>query len=212
MLELNKLYLMDCMEGMAQFPDNYFDLCLTDPPYNLNRTYNEYNDNRSDYKEWCFMWFTELKRISKKVVLSVGVKNLSMWYDIEPPLWLWCWYKGNNMGSGSKYTNIGLWEPFLMYGEIERLGVDGKLLPIVPQKDAAFHDCPKPLKLIRHLINEFSEQGNKIIDPFAGSNTTGLACNIDNRNWIAFEIDQDYYNAASKRIEIHKQQLRLPLI
>ena len=33
MLELNKLHLLDCMEGMAQFPDNYFDLAIVDPPY-----------------------------------------------------------------------------------------------------------------------------------------------------------------------------------
>ena len=33
MLELNELYLMDCMEGMAQFPDKYFDLALVDPEY-----------------------------------------------------------------------------------------------------------------------------------------------------------------------------------
>lgn len=33
MLELNKLYNMDCLQGMREFPDNYFDLLITDPPY-----------------------------------------------------------------------------------------------------------------------------------------------------------------------------------
>ena len=33
MLELNELYNMDCMEGMKQFPDKYFDLAIVDPPY-----------------------------------------------------------------------------------------------------------------------------------------------------------------------------------
>ena len=33
MLELNKAYNMDCMEGMRQFPDGYFDLAVVDPPY-----------------------------------------------------------------------------------------------------------------------------------------------------------------------------------
>ena len=36
MLELNKLYLMDCMEGMKEFPDKYFDLAIVDPPYGIN--------------------------------------------------------------------------------------------------------------------------------------------------------------------------------
>ena len=35
MLELNKLYNMDCMIGMREFPDKYFDLAIVDPPYGL---------------------------------------------------------------------------------------------------------------------------------------------------------------------------------
>ena len=35
MLELNRLYLMDCMDGMAQFPDKYFELAIVDPPYGI---------------------------------------------------------------------------------------------------------------------------------------------------------------------------------
>lgn len=35
MLGLNKLYNMDCMEGMAQFPDKYFELAICDPPYGM---------------------------------------------------------------------------------------------------------------------------------------------------------------------------------
>ena len=38
MLELNKLYNMDCMEGMKEFPDNYFDLAIVDPPYGAGFT------------------------------------------------------------------------------------------------------------------------------------------------------------------------------
>lgn len=36
MLELNELYNMDCMEGMKQFPDKYFELAIVDPPYGIN--------------------------------------------------------------------------------------------------------------------------------------------------------------------------------
>lgn len=48
MLELNKIYCMDCLEGMKQLPDKSVDLVLTDPPYNLN-----YRSNRGskEYKE-----------------------------------------------------------------------------------------------------------------------------------------------------------------
>ena len=35
MLELNRLYNIDCMEGMKQFPDKYFELAIVDPPYGI---------------------------------------------------------------------------------------------------------------------------------------------------------------------------------
>jgi site-specific DNA-methyltransferase (adenine-specific) len=35
MFELNKLYNIDCMEGMKEFPDKFFDLAIVDPPYGI---------------------------------------------------------------------------------------------------------------------------------------------------------------------------------
>ena len=40
MLELNKLYLMDCMDGMKQFPDKYFELAVVDPPYGIDKGFS----------------------------------------------------------------------------------------------------------------------------------------------------------------------------
>lgn len=37
MLELNKLYNMDCMQGMKEFPDGFFDLAIVDPPYGTGK-------------------------------------------------------------------------------------------------------------------------------------------------------------------------------
>lgn len=36
MLELNKLYNMDCMQGMKEFPDGFFDLAIVDPPLRIS--------------------------------------------------------------------------------------------------------------------------------------------------------------------------------
>ena len=36
-MKLNTLYNMDCMEGMKEFPDNYFDLAIVDPPYQYDQ-------------------------------------------------------------------------------------------------------------------------------------------------------------------------------
>jgi len=206
---LNSLICGDCMEGLKEIPDKYFDLALTDPPYNLGRKYNYYNDNRPDYKQWCLEWFNGLNRISKSIVMSVGVVNLPMWYEINPPQWLWCWFKANNMGSSSKITKIGIWEPFLIYNTKIKISVDGYYLPIVPQKDANFHNCPKPLKLIRRLLLDFGRRNDKIIDPFTGSGTTLIACEREGFQYIGFELDKDYFQAAKQRIIDNRKQLKL---
>ena len=75
---------VDCMEFMKDKPDNYYDLAITDPPYNVGREYNQHDDNMSDYTEWCGLWFSELSRICETVVMTVGYKNLSQWFILTP--------------------------------------------------------------------------------------------------------------------------------
>lgn len=193
----------DCLHILKQLPNDCFDFTITDPPYNLGRSYDDqYNDNRSDYKQWCKTWFEEIKRVSKfAAVFSVGVKNLNMWYEIEHPAWIYNWFKGNNMGSGSKYTNIGVWEPYLIYGNLKKkLGIDGRYVPVVPQPEASFHDCPKPLKLVQNIVEDFTEEGDYILDPFAGSFTTAAACLRTGRNYFMIEQSEMYYAKGNDRI------------
>ena len=198
---INKVIQGNCLEVMKQMPDKCVDLVLTDPPYNLNRKYDgTIDDNRDDYKQWCELWFEEIKRIGKVIVVSVGLKNVPMWFEIEPPLWQYCWFKNNNMGSGSKYTNIGIWEPFLIYGNPKRIGTDGAYIPVVPQPEAEEHDCPKPLKLFAKIIHSFTQENDTILDPFLGSGTTAVAAKQLGRNYIGIEISEKYCAIARERL------------
>jgi len=52
MLELNKIYCGDCLEGMKQLPDNFVDLILTDPPYGIDLAYGYKDDWRPDEEVW----------------------------------------------------------------------------------------------------------------------------------------------------------------
>lgn len=63
------------------------------------------------------------------------------------------------------------------------------------------HLTVKPLRLMQHLIQIFSKQGQMILDPFNGSGTTGLACKLENRNYIGIEIDADYVDYTKKRLK-----------
>ena len=51
------------------------------------------------------------------------------------------------------------------------------------------------------LIEEYSKEGDLILDPFMGSGTTGVSCVNTNRNFIGFELDEKYFEIAKKRIE-----------
>ncbi len=77
MLPLNELYNMDCMDGMKQFPDGYFDLAIVDPPYGLERfkhggsVINKYGDETGQWNNTkpTEQYFSELFRVSKHQII-----------------------------------------------------------------------------------------------------------------------------------------------
>ena len=66
------------------------------------------------------------------------------------------------------------------------------------------HPTQKPAELIEYLIRTYSNAGDVILDPFAGSGTTAVAAINSDRSFIGWERDEGYYNAAIKRIETAK--------
>ena len=62
------------------------------------------------------------------------------------------------------------------------------------------HPTVKPIKLMSYLINLATREGDSVLDPFMGTGTTGLACLFENRHFIGFEKDAEYFKIAQKRI------------
>lgn len=62
-----KLINADCIESLRKIPDNSIDYCFADPPYNVSKTYDSWNDGLeiSEYFRWCDAWLTELCRVLK---------------------------------------------------------------------------------------------------------------------------------------------------
>ena len=63
-MELNKVYNVDCLEGMKQIEDNSFHLCVTSPPYFNARDYSHW-DTYEDYIDWLKQVFSEVYRVLK---------------------------------------------------------------------------------------------------------------------------------------------------
>ena len=69
-----------------------------------------------------------------------------------------------------------------------------------PNGEAAPHPTTKPLPLMRELVELFSDPGELVLDPFAGSGSTGVACRQLGRRFIGWELSPDYYEIACRRL------------
>ena len=69
------------------------------------------------------------------------------------------------------------------------------------------HPTQKPVELFEWLIKTYTDEGETVLDNCMGSGTTAIACINTNRNYIGFELDEEYYNKSLERIEEHKKSI-----
>ncbi|AAB99509.1 TPA: site-specific DNA-methyltransferase [Methanocaldococcus jannaschii] len=87
-MEINKIYCMDCLEGMKQLKDKTVDVVVTSPPYNIGIKYNKYSDNlsREDYLNWIEEVVKEIKRVLKddgSFFINVGYTAKDPWIAFD---------------------------------------------------------------------------------------------------------------------------------
>lgn len=78
--------------------------------------------------------------------------------------------------------------------------------PHMPQSERTGHPTQKPLSLIRKLIKGYSNPGDSVFDPFAGSGTTLIGAYLENRNATGCELREDYFKEAQARIQLFTSQ------
>lgn len=66
-----------------------------------------------------------------------------------------------------------------------------------------FHPTQKPVKLLEYLIKTYTNEGDTVLDPCAGSGTTAIACMNTGRNYIVIEKDETIYSKMIERINSH---------
>lgn len=208
-MELNKIYKGNSIELIKQLDDQSIDLCLTDFPYGVGYEYKSFDDTRENLKELVDAMMPELLRVCKRVVLTCGHTN--MWLYPEPK-WVLSWYipAGNNRNSWGFTT----WHPILVYGKDpyleNRMGARGDTIKHQESSEKNGHPCPKPITLWRKVLNRVSVKNTDIVlDPFMGSGTTAIACMEAKKNWIGFEIEQEYVDIAERRIKLWQSQTKL---
>jgi site-specific DNA-methyltransferase (adenine-specific) len=208
----------DNMKLMGRYEDNHFDLAIVDPPYGINAD-NKNNGKNSDrhektskakintYKKTNWdneipteEYFTELKRVSKKqIVWGANFFNLQggMLY----------WHKQVTMPTYSQGELA--WLSWLNKIDFVDIAWHGMIQHDMKNKENRIHPTQKPVQLYKWLLKNYANEGDKIIDTHLGSGSIAIACNDLGFDLTACELDTDYFNAAMKRIEDHKKQLKL---
>lgn len=79
------------------------------------------------------------------------------------------------------------------------------------EHEARVHTTQKPIALMTALVRDFTDHGETILDPFAGSGTTGVAAIQNGRRFIGWERDERYHAVASKRLSEAREQPGLAL-
>jgi site-specific DNA-methyltransferase (adenine-specific) len=211
------------MEGMKAFPNKFFDLAIVDPPYGIgNTTISAGNKKRKTLHKrmkWndripSSEYFNELYRISENQIIfganyfypHISVSGRIIHYKkpyqkLNENKILFC---PCDIASQSFNKRIEYFE-YNWFGNAQ----GGKINWNNTGPDARIHPTQKPIALYKWLLKLYAKSGQKIIDTHAGSCSSVIAFLDFGCDWIAFEIDRDYYEAANKRIENHKRQLKI---
>ena len=90
---------------------------------------------------------------------------------------------------------------------------NAKVFEHVPQDNTGqrFHPTQKPVALYKWILSNYAKPGDKILDTHVGSASSLIACYDLGFDYVGFEIDEEYYKLASKRLEEVKAQIRMDL-
>lgn len=206
----SEVYLMDCVAGLRHYPDNYFDLAIVDPPYGLGIDGQKGDVKKGvqirkahSFKGWdnaipTAEYFAELKRVSKNQIIWGG----NYFTEFLQPTKAWIfWYKGQQdltMSDGEMaWTSM---DKVTRMVNIHRTHI---------WQEKPMHPTQKPVKLYDWILNKYATEGDLILDTHLGSGSSRIAAYKGGFNFVGFEIDEEYFNAANKRFDNFKSQTRL---
>lgn len=223
MLELNKVYNMDCIEGMREIPDKHFELAIVDPPYGIgehggknrsgfvkqkngNRLWvNGFHERRSWDREPCQPeTITEIFRVSKRQIIW-GCNNFNYPFGPGRIVWDKC-QQGTDQSDceiayNSEGKKVDLFR-FMWRGMMQGKGVlCGEIQQGNKKKnEKRIHPTQKPIALYKWLLKNYAKPGDKILDTHVGSGSSIIACIDMGFEYMGFEIDEGYYKAMQERI------------
>lgn len=206
-MEINKIYLGNSYDLIKQFADKSIDLIITDPPYGINadKGVGGFGSSPDKAKKYADDWdsltpqkwfFDELLRVGKKVIIFGG----NYFTDKLPQNNHWIvWDKQGGIEFDNPFSACELiWTNVNKNNVVKYIQIQQGF--IKEGYDERVHPTQKPLKLVKSIISDYSEENDIILDTFLGSGTIAVACKELNRRYIGIEINEKYFNVASDRL------------
>jgi modification methylase len=216
----------DCLEVMKSMEENSIDLTITSPPYNLgnkhhtgNNYHNPYNDDlpENEYQKEQINVLNEIYRLTKNngSILYNHKNRIKNGIQITPYEWLlktnWIIKQEIVWLNGSQN-----FDKIRFYPMTERIywlakNPKTKLFNAINHHDFfnksewksegtnKLHTRSYPEKMVSDLLSCFPD-ANVIFDPYLGSGTTGIVSKKNNKNFIGIELNKDYFDIATNKI------------
>lgn len=180
-------------------------LVITDPPYGVGFKYNnDYKDVKDDeYLSFCEKWWNIIKNITQTIFITTGNRYEFFWQN-KKPFDRITWIAKNKQSPG-KSCFVCKTEPIFIFGKIKRkfnldyLHINLETSFIDNKRLNHLHPCPKPTKLFEEIINLQSERNEIVLDIFAGSGTTLIACEKTGRKCRTIELSPAFCDVCVNR-------------
>lgn len=208
----------DCMDGMKQFPDKYFDLAVVDVPYGIgesgdknhargklatSKDYKAFSGN--DLKPLDDTYFKELFRVSKNQIIWGANHFISkIPYDSH------CWIVWDKDNGETDFADCELaWTSFNTAVRKFKYRWQGMLQENMKNKEIRIHPTQKPVALYEWILTRYAKEGDIILDTHVGSASSLIACHNTNHKFVGFELDEHYYKLSKERLDRELAQMNL---
>lgn len=219
-------YNMDCMDGMKQFPDKYFDLAIVDPPYfsgpekrgfygrnispiGVKRTYKKMDKWNVPEKKY----FEELFRVSKNQIIW-GCNYFEQQFGAGRIIWDKCndstSFSDCEIAYCSMHDSVRIFR-FMWNGMFQGKSIKEGTVQQGNKKmnEKRIHPTQKPVALYEWLLSRYAKPGDIILDTHVGSASSLIACHRSNHKFVGFELDEYYYKLSKERLDNEMAQMNI---
>jgi DNA modification methylase len=208
----------DCLEVLKGMEGGSVDAVVTDPPFGIGYVYGQGKEVASDpqaYGAFILPVIQECKRVAKPGAL------FAVWQTQLNYRHFWTWFGDDIHVYAAAKNFVQLRKTPINYGYdpvVMWYQPGTPLRPAKPRRSIDFfvantaavvsdptriekgHPCPRPLDQVAEIVANFTPENGVVLDPFAGSGTTGVACLQAGRQFIGVEVNDQYADLARRRL------------